>query len=62
MAKFVKFISAADARLEVHINPNEVAAVRDSHGKTIILFRGIPATETVAGSIASVVAALEAAI
>ncbi|MDZ4691261.1 hypothetical protein [Terricaulis sp.] len=61
MAKFVKFISAADARLEVHINPNEVAAVRDSHGKTIILFRSIAATETVAGSIADVVSALEAA-
>lgn len=62
MAKFVKFISATDARLEVHINPSEVAAVRDSHGKTMILFRSIPATETVAGSIATVVAALEAAI
>jgi hypothetical protein len=59
MAKFVKFISATDARLEVHINPDEVAAVRDSHGKTMILFRGIPATETVQGTVASVVAALE---
>ncbi|MBI3439919.1 MAG: flagellar assembly protein FliH, partial [Proteobacteria bacterium] len=39
MAKFVKFISATDVKLEVHINPDEVAAVRDSHGKTIILFR-----------------------
>ncbi len=61
MAKFVKFLSAADPRLEVHINPTEVAAVRDSHGKTIILFRGIPATETVSGSVASVVEALEKA-
>lgn len=61
MAKFVEFVSAADPRLEVHINPKEVAAVRDSHGKTIILFRGISATETVHGSIAEVVAALEAA-
>ena len=61
MSKFVKFISATDARLEVYINPGEVAAVRDSHGKTIILFRGIAATETVAGSIAQVVAALEQA-
>lgn len=61
MSKFVKFISATDARLEVHINPIEVAAVRDSHGKTIILFRGIAATETVAGSIADVVKALEQA-
>lgn len=61
MAKFVKFISATDPRLEVHINPDEVAAVRDSHGKTIILFRGIAATETVAGSIADVVRALEQA-
>jgi len=60
MARFVKFISAADPRLEVHINPDEVAAVRDSHGKTIILFRGIVATETVAGSVANVVAALTA--
>lgn len=60
MAKFVKFISANDQRLEVHINPDEVAAVRDSHGKTMILFRSIAATETVHGSIASVVAALEA--
>ncbi len=59
MSKFVKFISAADPRLEVHINPDEVAAIRDSHGKTIILFRGIAATETVSGSVASVVAALE---
>ncbi len=59
MAKFVKFISASDSRLEVHINPDEVAAVRDSHGKTIILFRGIAATETVNGSVASVVAALQ---
>ncbi|MGQ0532549.1 MAG: hypothetical protein ACT4OF_07645 [Caulobacteraceae bacterium] len=58
MARFVKFISASDPRLEVHINPDEVAAVRDSHGKTIILFRGISATETVSGSVASVVAAL----
>ena len=61
MARFVKFISASDSRLEVHINPAEVAAVRDSHGKTIILFRSIAATETVAGSIADVVSALEAA-
>jgi hypothetical protein len=61
MSKFVKFISAADPRLEVHINPDEVAAIRDSHGKTIILFRGIAATETVHGSVASVVAALEQA-
>jgi len=61
MAKFVKFSSAADPRLEVHINPQEVAAVRDSHGKTIILFRAIAATETVVGTVASVVAALEAA-
>lgn len=58
MARFVKFVSAADPRLEVHINPDEVAAVRDSHGKTIILFRGIAATETVNGSVANVVAAL----
>ncbi|MBC7767987.1 MAG: hypothetical protein H7124_04310 [Phycisphaerales bacterium] len=58
MPTFVKFVSAADPRLEVHINPAEVAAVRDSHGKTIILFRSIAATETVAGSIADVVAAL----
>ncbi|MBL8547475.1 MAG: hypothetical protein JNL81_13500 [Hyphomonadaceae bacterium] len=61
MAKFVKFNSANDPRLEVHINPVEVAAVRDSHGKTIILFRGIAATETVVGSVAAVVAALEEA-
>lgn len=61
MSKFVKFVSATDARLEVHINPGEVAAVRDSHGKTIILFRGIAATETVAGTIAEVVKALEQA-
>ncbi len=60
MAKFIKFASAADPRLEVHINPEEVAAVRDSHGKTIILFRGIQATETVVGSVATVVAALQA--
>jgi hypothetical protein len=58
MARFVKFISASDPRLEVHINPDEVAAVRDSHGKTIILFRSIAATETVVGSVATVVAAL----
>jgi hypothetical protein len=62
MAKFVKFLSAADPRLEVHINPAEVAAVRDSHGKTIILFRAIAATETVQGSVATVVAALEEAV
>ncbi|HYD89744.1 MAG TPA: hypothetical protein VEA80_19845 [Vitreimonas sp.] len=61
MAKFVKFVSAADPRLEVHINPDEVAAVRDSHGKTIILFRSIAATETVNGTVANVVAALTAA-
>ncbi|MCX7357074.1 MAG: hypothetical protein NT015_02825 [Alphaproteobacteria bacterium] len=61
MARFVKFVSAADPRLEVHINPAEVAAVRDSHGKTIILFRGIASTETVVGSVATVVAALETA-
>lgn len=60
MARFVKFVSAADPRLEVHINPAEVAAVRDSHGKTIILFRSVASTETVVGSVASVVAALEA--
>jgi hypothetical protein len=59
MSKFVKFHSAADSRLEVHINPGEVAAVRDSHGKTIILFRGTTNTETVVGSVADVVAALE---
>lgn len=58
MAKFIKFISAADARLEVHINPDEVAAVRDSHGKTIIIFRGVAVTETVVGSVENVVAAL----
>lgn len=62
MAKFVKFNSATDAKLEVHINPDEVAAVRDSHGKTIILFRGAGATETVQGSVASVVAALSGAV
>jgi hypothetical protein len=62
MVKFVKFSSALDPRLDVHINPVEVAAVRDSHGKTIILFRGIPATETVVGTVAAVVAALEEAI
>ena len=61
MAKFVKFTSAAESRLEVHINPAEVAAVRDSHGKTIILFRSTSATETVVGSVADVVAALEQA-
>ncbi len=61
MAKFVKFLSAADPRLEVHVNPAEVAAVRDSHGKTIILFRAITATETVVGTVANVVAALEQA-
>lgn len=59
MPRFVKFISANDPRLEVHINPDEVAAVRDSHRKTIILFRSIGATETVNGSVASVVAALK---
>ena len=58
MPRFVKFNSATDVKLEVHINPEEVAAVRDSHGKTIILFRGIATTETVQGSVASVVAAL----
>lgn len=58
MAKFVKFTSASDPRLEVHINPDEVAAVRDSHGKTIILFRSIGATETVNGSVAAAVATL----
>ena len=62
MAKFVKFISATDAKLEVHINPDEVAAVRDSHGKTIILFRGVSTTETVQGSVASVVTALSGAV
>ena len=56
--RFVKFISAADTRLEVHINPEEVAAVRDSHGKTIVLFRSSNMTETVQGSVANVVAAL----
>ncbi|MBY0564900.1 MAG: hypothetical protein K2P58_12020 [Hyphomonadaceae bacterium] len=58
MPRFVKFNSATDPRIEVHINPDEVAAVRDSHGKTIILFRGISATETVQGSVSNVVAAL----
>lgn len=58
MTRFVKFNSANDPKLEVHVNPEEVAAVRDSHGKTIILFRGMSATETVQGSVASVVAAL----
>ncbi|MCR6643826.1 MAG: hypothetical protein NVV62_04530 [Terricaulis sp.] len=58
MIRFVKFNSANDPKTEVHINPEEVAAVRDSHGKTIILFRGIGATETVQGSVASVVTAL----
>lgn len=62
MAKFVKFSSASDPRLEVHVNPTEVAAVRDSHGKTIILFRGVATTETVVGSVAAVVAALEGAV
>lgn len=57
--QFVKFLSAADPRLEVHINPNEVAAIRDSHGKTMIIFRGVAVTETVIGSVADVVAALE---
>ena len=61
MAKFVKFISPADPRLEVHINPDEVAAVLDSHGETFILFRAVASTETVVGSVATVVAALEAA-
>ena len=61
MARFVKFSSAADPRLEVHINPAEVAAVRDSHGKTMIIFRGVAVTENVVGTVASVVAALEAA-
>ena len=59
MVKFVKFVSAADARLEVHINPDEVAAVRDSHGKTRIIFRGVAVSETVVGNVAAVVAALE---
>ncbi len=59
--KFVKFQTAADARLEIHINPEEVAAVRDSHGKTMIIFRGVATTENVAGSVAEVVAALEGA-
>lgn len=59
--KFVKFLTAADARLEIHINPDEVAAVRDSHGKTMIIFRGVAVTENVAGSVAEVVAALEGA-
>ena len=59
MSKFVKFLSATDPRQEVHVNAAEVAAVRDSHGKTIILFRGSSATETVQGSVATVVAALE---
>ena len=57
--RFVKFQSAADTRLEVHINPEEVAAVRDSHGKTMIIFRSVAVTETVFGSIADVVAALQ---
>lgn len=61
MAKFVKFYSANDPRLEVHINPEEVAAVRDSHGKTIVLFRATAATETVQGTVATVVAALNGA-
>ena len=60
MAKFVKFFSAADQRLEVHINPDEVAAVRDSHGKTMIIFRGGAQSENVAGNVESVVAALTA--
>ena len=60
MVKFVRFVSASDPRLEVHVNPAEVAAVRDSHGKTIILFRSITGTETVNGSVANVVAALSA--
>ena len=57
--KFVNFTSASDSRLEVHINRAEVGCVRDSHGKTIILFHAITATETVIGSLATVVAALE---
>ncbi|MES1156444.1 MAG: hypothetical protein ABUL73_01580 [Alphaproteobacteria bacterium] len=60
MTRFIKFNSATDPKMEVHINPDEVAAVRDSHGKTIILFRGVSATETVQGSVANVVAALTA--
>jgi len=59
MPHFVKFVSASDQKLEVYINPDEVAAVRDSHGKTIVIFRGVAITETVTGSVASVVAALE---
>lgn len=58
MATFVKFLSAADPRLEIHVNPVEVAAVRDSHGKTMIIFRGVAVTETVQGSVDTVVAAL----
>ena len=59
--KFVRFHSAADSRLEVHINPDEVAAVRDSHGKAMIIFRSVAVSETVSGTVAEVVAALEAA-
>jgi hypothetical protein len=57
--RFVQFRSAADPRLEVHINPEEVAAVRDSHGKTMIIFRNGGVTETVVGTVADAVAALE---
>lgn len=60
MARFVKFVSASDQKLEVYINADEVAAVRDSHGKTLVIFRGVATTETVVGSPASVVAALGA--
>jgi hypothetical protein len=59
MARFVKFVSGSEQKLDVYINPEEVAAVRDSHGKTIVIFRGVAITETVTGSVASVVAALE---
>jgi hypothetical protein len=59
--KFVKFLSAADPKLEVHVNPDEVAAVRDSHGKAMIIFRSGGVTETVVGTVADAVAALESA-
>lgn len=59
MPRFVKFASAVDPRHEVYINAEEVAAIRDSHGKTIIIFRTGAVTETVAGSPASAAAALE---
>lgn len=61
MVKFVKFVSATDPNLEVHVNPEEVAAVRDSHGKTIIFFRSTSSTETVRGAVATVAEALSKA-